>query len=212
MKTIVSLLICTCFFFSCNEKKSANETERSGSVDQTTTNETKDSKRSILWEVKTATDKFLRVEENKQSASLSHLKIITEGYANTKDVFEIREADPLSRIFALDLNKDGFDEFYLITRAAGSGGYERIIGFASNNDLSITPVYVPKMTEKDLSAKGDYYGYMGHDSIYVEKEQLYRKFPVYLEGDANCCPTGGNTTVSYQLKPGEAGWILTVNK
>lgn len=212
MKTCMYLLCSICLFLSCDEKKSGSETERTGSVDQTTTKQTKDPKQLLLWEVKTSTDKFLKVEENKQSASLSHLKMIFEGYANTKDIFEIRDADPLSRIFALDLNKDGFDEFYLITRAVGSGSYERIIGFASNNDLSITPVYVPKMTEKDLSTNGDYSGYMGHDSIYVDKEQLYRKFPVYLEGDANCCPTGGNTIVSYQLKPGEASWLLSVRK
>lgn len=207
MKKFVFIIVCVYFFFSCNEKKSSKEIDTTKSIEQ---HVNKDSKESILWEVKSSTDKLLKVEESKQSASLSNLRIITEGYENTKDAFEIKETDPLSKIFALDLNKDGFDEFYLITTSTGSGSYASIIGFASNNDLSLTPVYVPEKTEKDLASDGDYYGYMGHDSIFVANEQLYRKFPVYLEGDANCCPTGGSTTLSYQLKPGEAGWILRV--
>lgn len=209
MKKFVFLIGCVCFFFSCNEKKSSNEMDPTKSIEQQVNN---DSKESILWEVKSSTDKLLKVEESKQSASLSNLKIIAEGYANTKDVFEIKETDPLSQVFALDLNKDGFDEFYLITRSSGSGSYESIMGFASNNDLSLTPVYVPEMTEKDFASDGDYSGYMGHDSIFVANKQLFRKFPVYLEGDENCCPTGGSTTLSYQLKPGEAGWILKAVK
>lgn len=213
MKIIYTYLLCSiCLILSCEEKKSSNDSDPMEPIQQSNLEEKRESKKLILWEVKSSTDKLLKVEETKLSASLSDLNIITEGYANTKDVFQIKETDPLSRIFALDLNNDGFDEFYLITKAAGSGGYERIIGFASNNDLSITPVYVPKMTDHDLSTEGDYAGYMGHDSIYVDDKQLFRKFPVYLEGDANCCPTGGNATVGYQLKPGEAGWILRVKK
>jgi hypothetical protein len=212
MKKFAFLIGCVCFFFSCNEKKSSNEIDSTKSIEQQVNKDSNDSKESILWEVKSSTDKLLKVEESKQSASLSNLKIIAEGYANTKDVFEIKETDPLSQVFALDLNKDGFDEFYLITRSSGSGSYESVIGFASNNDLSLTPVYVPEMTEKDFAPDGDYHGYMGHDSIFVANKQLYRKFPVYLEGDPNCCPTGGNTTLSYQLMAGEASWILKTVK
>jgi hypothetical protein len=51
---------------------------------------------------------------------------------------------------------------------------------------------------------------MGHDSIYFSNNRMYRKFPVYKEGDANCCPTGGDKTLSYQLKAGEATWKLEI--
>ncbi len=207
MKIFISLFFCISLFFSCNQKKSPKE-----SVQQQATEEINESKNPILWEIRTSSDKLIKVEETKQSASLSNLIIIPEGYPNTINGFEIKDTDPVSRIFTLDLNQDGYEEFYIITKATGSGSYERIIGFASNNDLSITPVYVPKMTGKDLAVNGDYSGYMGHDSIYVAKEALYRKFPVYLEGDPNCCPTGGSTSLSYDLKAGEAGWILTVKK
>lgn len=171
-----------------------------------------ESKNPSIKEIKTSTDKTFRVTEDKTSASLSNLTIEPIGFPNTQEVFEIKDSDPLSGMFALDLNKDGFDELYLITTAAGSGGYSGIIGYASNSDQSVTPVYVPEMTENDLAPNGDYYGYMGHDSIYVANDQLYRKFPIYKEGDANCCPTGGDKTLGYSLKAGEASWILETTK
>jgi len=53
---------------------------------------------------------------------------------------------------------------------------------------------------------------MGHDSVYIEGSRLYRKFPVYKEGDANCCPSGGTKTIKYTLKKGEASWQLVIDK
>jgi hypothetical protein len=170
------------------------------------------SKNTSIKEIKTSTDKTFRVAEDKTSGSLSNLTVEAMGFPNTQEVFEIKDSDPLSGMFVLDLNKDGFDELYLITTAAGSGGYSGIIGYASNSDQSVTPIYVPEMTENDLAANGDYYGYMGHDSIYVANDELYRKFPIYKEGDANCCPTGGDRTLRYSLKAGEASWILETTK
>ena len=212
MKTIVSLLVYISLFCSCQEKKTSNEIIPAENINQPFINKESDESKSIVKEILTATGKSFKVEQWKHSASLSRLTITTKGFTNTQEVFEIKDTDPLSRIFTLDLDKNGFEELYIITKSTGSGSYERIMGFASNNDRSVTPVYVPKMTEKDLESEGDFTGYMGHDSIYVANKQLYRKFPVYLEGDANCCPTGGNTTLTYHLRAGETGWVLEIMK
>ena len=212
MKTIVSLIICISICCSCQDKKTPRENNPAEHTNQPSVDKNIEVSNSNAEEILTSTGKSFIVEERKQSASLSNLIITTKGFANTQEVFEIKDTDPLSQFFTLDLNKDGFEELYLVTKATGSGSYERIIGLASNNDLSVTPIYVPKMTEKDLESEGNFKGYMGHDSIYADNKQLFRKFPVYLEGDANCCPTGGSTTLTYQLKAGEAGWILVIMK
>jgi hypothetical protein len=36
--------------------------------------------------------------------------------------------------------------------------------------------------------------FMYHDN------KLYREFPVYKKGDANCCPSGGRAKVTYTIK------------
>ena len=79
-----------------------------------------------------------------------------------------------------------------------------------NRDLSLTPIYIPEISENDLLPDGAFYGYMGHDSIYVSHNKIYRKYPIYKDGDANCCPSGGNKTLGYVLQQGEASWILNI--
>jgi len=151
--------------------------------------------------LKTSTGKSFWVVERKKTAGLSDLLIVPKGFEHTRDTFKLKETDPLKNTFVADLNHDGFDEVYLVTISAGSGSYSSIYGFASNRDKSVTPVYVQEMGALGI-------GYQGHDSIYVTGQMLARSFPVYLQDDPNCCPSGGRKTVFYTLKAGEAGWIL----
>ena len=53
---------------------------------------------------------------------------------------------------------------------------------------------------------------MGHDEFRVVESSLVRRFPVYREGDTNAKPTGGTRQISYELKAGEAGWVLRPGK
>jgi hypothetical protein len=55
-------------------------------------------------------------------------------------------------------------------------------------------------------------GYMGHDQFAVVESTLMRRFPVYRQADTNANPTGGMRQLQYKLIPGEAGWILKVDK
>ena len=55
-------------------------------------------------------------------------------------------------------------------------------------------------------------GYMGHDQFAVVENVLVQRFPIYREGDVNAKPTGGTRQIQYRLVPGEAGWILRVDR
>ncbi len=48
-------------------------------------------------------------------------------------------------------------------------------------------------------------------SLYTQPS-FVRRFPVYKEGDANCCPEGGIRQLQYKLVPGEATWQLKLVK
>ena len=172
--------------------------------------ETEDSKESTIF--KTSTGKSISIIKDRISSSLNDLNIVAHDFENTKDTFKIKDCDPFKQAWIEDLDQNGFDELYLITVSAGSGSYATIYGYASNQDLSLTPIYIPEISEKDLLPNGDYYGYMGHDSIYIANKKIYRKYPVYKDGDANCCPSGGNKTLGYELKQGEASWVLKIKK
>lgn len=208
-KKYLALLV---FFliFSCQEKKSNKDNgieqiEPSPDLEEAV----KQPESELL---KTSTGKSILVITDKKNSSLNDITIIPLDFPNYQDSLSIQNTDPLHQNVLSDLDGNGYDELYLITQATGSGSYGSIFGFASNSDLSLSPIYIPEITEDDVQVDGNFYGYMGHDSIYFENKKLYRKYPVYKEGDANCCPSGGYNTLHYTLRAGEASWILEIEK
>jgi hypothetical protein len=103
-----------------------------------------------------------------------------------------------------DLNADGYPEIYVYVTSAGSGSYGSLLAYASNRNLSLTPIYLPPVTDDEEAATG----YMGHDEFAVGEGALLRRFPIYREGDVNAKPTGGMRQIQYRLEAGEAGWVL----
>ena len=122
--------------------------------------------------------------------------------------FILKDVDPISKITLGDLDNNGFDELYIFTKSVGSGTYGNVIGYGSNRDKSMSPIYFPEINEKELSTDGLFRGYMGHDVFTLQKDRLVRKFPIYKEGDSNSKPTRGTKTISYIFKKGEASWQL----
>ena len=161
-------------------------------------------------EFKTATGKTIIVNEKHQHReSLTSITIETNGFEND-DTIDFVDIDPVSFIQLADLDQNGFDELYIITQAAGSGSYLNMIGYASNNDMSFTPIYFPELNNADFEKGGLFEGYMGHDSFFFQEDKLVRKFPIYLENDTNNNPTGGEKEISYLLIQSEATWQLKV--
>jgi len=139
--------------------------------------------------------------------SLATIEVRTEGFEhNFREVFEDR--NPISEVLAADLDDNGFDEIYIATTAAGSGGYGTILGFASNRDKSLSMVHFPERQE----GEAHFAGYMGHDSFTIEDRKLVRMFPIYNKGDTNEKPTGGWRKLTYVLVKGEAMWQLRVEQ
>ena len=139
--------------------------------------------------------------------SLSTIRINTRDLKyNYSETFTDR--DPVSDVFIADLDNNGFDEIYIITTSAGSGSYGTVLGFASNNDKSLSMINFPDVD----STNKVFEGYMGHDSFFIENDKLVRTFPVYNKEDTNQNPTGGKRKLIYGLYPGEAMWQLQIEK
>ena len=210
MKKIILSIIVLIFICSCEQKKS----EKTPNTDQQKT-EVKTIEETLISDdnskvFKTKTGKTFIVNEEKSSASLSKISITPKGFENSKDIIQIEESDPFDYALVADIDGNGFDELYIITQGAGSGSYANIYGFSSNNDKSVTPIYVPELSDDDFAAL--FKGYMGHDKFYVEGKKLLRKYPVYKKEDTNANPTGGETILEYKLKMGENSWILELKK
>ena len=208
---LIALLITS--VMSCGESAKKETDQESPALEKTIedspepqSEKEKTSKTSLT----TKTGRIFEIETQNEGASVMNITVSPKDFPNSTDSWKIEGADPLSESFTADLDENGFEELYLVTRSVGTGSYARIYGYASNRDLSATPIYVPEPSESDMAQGGAFFGYMGHDSIFMDEGRLYRKFPVYREGDENCCPTGGDRRLEYELIPGEASWILRI--
>ena len=202
--------------FSCKQEEKKNSETNEANVPEAVASEADVPVESISSKetqvFTTESGKIFELTGHSNSDGMHDYHIVPQGFEFTKDTFIVSEADPLSKAFLEDLDANGFEEIYLITTSVGSGSYSNIYGYSSNSDKSVSPIYIPPIHENDLAPGALYEGYMGHDSIYLDKGKLMRQFPIYLEGDPNCCPTGGKATIAYDLVPGEATWQLRASK
>ena len=159
-------------------------------------------------------DKVLKLQglsfhvEATNEGSLNQLTITSTGLSGNNPVIKQEIDGSVTGVEVADLDANGFPEIYVYVNSAGSGGYGSVVAYASNKNKSLTPIYMPELSDdKKLSE-----GYMGHDEFTVIESSLGRRFPVYKKDDSNAKPTGGMRQLTYKLVAGEAGWILKVKK
>ena len=210
MKKIVLSMAIIAALSSCEEKKTTETKEAPKPKTELKKVEETPQATIATKEFKTKTGKVFIIKEEKPSASISNITVTPKGFSEVNNPLKMEESDPFDYALVADVNSDGFDELYIITRGAGSGSYAKVYGFSSNKDKSVTPIYVPELSDKDFVHF--FPNYMGHDTFYIEENKLMRKYKQYKKEDEQCCPTGEMKFLEYQLKPGEASWILELEK
>jgi hypothetical protein len=107
-----------------------------------------------------------------------------------------------------DLNVDRSPEIYIYAASTGSERFGQLIALSSNKKKSLSDIYLPEIAPGSKESVG----YSGHDDFAVVENTFVRRFPIYSSSDSNAKPTGKMRQFQYKLKPGEAGWILAVDK
>ena len=107
-----------------------------------------------------------------------------------------------------DLNADGSPEIYVYVNSAGSGSYGSLVAYAADRRKSLSQIYLPPVTDNKPVARG----YMGHDEFAVVENTFVQRFPIYGDGDVNARPSGRTRQLQYKLRPGEAGWVLKLDR
>jgi len=145
---------------------------------------------------------------SKNDSSLSKVTITPKGLKGRNKTITVKADGTVSSAEIGDLNHDGAPEIYIYTTSSGSGSYGGLIAYSSNHNLSLSPIYLPPLDKDKVNGVG----YMGHDSFKLEKDLLLRSFPLYKKEDSNAAPQGGSKVLKYTLIPGEASWILKIEK
>lgn len=115
--------------------------------------------------------------------------------------FRVRVEGTVTGAEVADLDNNRFPELYVYSTTNGSGSFGRVYGwqFLPERKADITLINWRNRLPD---------GYMGHDSVWVERDILCRKFPVYQPGDANAEPSGGYQMMRYKLRPAGTGFSL----
>lgn len=142
--------------------------------------------------------------EATNAGSINRLTITPKGLKKQKGAVTSEIEGTVSGAEIADLDANGFPEIYIYVTSAGSGSYGSLVAYAVNKGKSMTPIYLPPITDDPKASKG----YMGHDEFAVVESSLARRFPVYGEGDSNASPSGKVRQLQYKLSAGEAGWVL----
>lgn len=115
--------------------------------------------------------------------------------------FRIRVDGAIAGAEVADLDNNRFPELYIYSTTNGSGSFGRVYAWQflpeRKADISL-PNW--RLSSAD--------GYMGHDSMWVDRAVFCRKYPLYRPGDANAEPSGGNKIIQYKLKPAGTGFAL----
>ena len=148
------------------------------------------------------------VVEATNEGSMNNLTITPSGLSEVNDVIS-REIDgSVTNAEIGDINADGSPEIYVWVNSAGSGSYATPIGYSANNKKSMSEIYFPPISDDAVNSKG----YMGHDEFAVVEGVVAQRFPIYKDGDTNAQPSGKMRQLQYKLTPGEAGWVMKVDR
>jgi hypothetical protein len=107
-----------------------------------------------------------------------------------------------------DLDANGSPEIYVYVSSADDHAYGSVVGYAANKRKSLSEIYLPPIEPGSDSLKG----YRGHDEFTVVESSLVRRFPLYRDGAAGPERTGGVRQFQYKLTPGEANWLLRLDR
>ena len=141
-------------------------------------------------------------------SSLNKLRIRPAGLAGDNSDLKAELDGTAYRAEVADLDGNGWPEVYVYVSSAGSGSYGSLVAYAVNNGQSASQIYLPPLDQSPEALEG----YMGHDEFAVVENRLVRRFPLYKKSDTNAAASDGTRQLQYRLEPGEAGWILVVDR
>lgn len=101
-----------------------------------------------------------------------------------------------------DIDTDGSPEIYVYVRARKDGAPGSLVAFSTSKKKSMSQITVPQLTPKQAK------GYRGGDEFALVENAIARRFPIHNDDK----PTAKMRQLQYKLRPGEASWVLKVDR
>lgn len=148
-------------------------------------------------ELRTATGKTWRVHQVPMlDSSLVSVVVDAVGFSNDSISIDFGEIDPVVGITTEDLDKDGYQELYIVTQSTGPEAYGTLYGVYSEMDTSVT-VITYEGPNPYLSKEGEpFAGYQGQDQFVFDKGKLTNTFMALKAGSDS---ESASRTIAYGL-------------
>ena len=145
--------------------------------------------------------------DTKGEGSLQDLKMEIIGLNQPTTISQSIEGSITDAVM-MDMDGDQLPEILLFQQSPGSGSYGTIMAYTITKQNKLEKVMVPGIEQDAVLGKN----YMGHDRYETAKDRyLIHYFPMYRNGDANCCPTGGTKMIQYSLEQARAAKRLHID-
>lgn len=138
----------------------------------------------------------------------THLSIRPEGLKVDNKAIERSIDGEIIDAEVADLNADGSPEIYIYTRSLDSKSTGGLVAYSANNLKSLSEIHLPSLTDNKKISQG----YKGRDEFTVVENVLARRFPLAAPSEKSNTSTKKLRQIQYKLAPGEAGWVLKVDK
>ena len=148
-------------------------------------------------------DMQLRVISDCSEGLCTPKHFIAWGNGETLELTPEQLSEPIERVSICDLDRDGDLELALTTTSCGSGRWGDFL-LLEWSDGAWAPHRISEAPESVYS------GCWGHQRITVWEDHVEVSFPVYMDDDANCCPSGGTRSLNYAFE--ENSFKLTGHK
>lgn len=180
-------------------------------------NKTSDyNKQESYQEIKKSRIKFnfnqsFEIKEIKKGTSFSDIHVTGVGFQNSSATIKFEGQNPIEGYLIADIDFNGFEELYILTRSTGSGLHGKLLGITSYKGKNYKVIYIPEFDEK-LKLNFEYLiGYKGNDEFFVKDMKLFRKFPIYNKTDLQGMPNGGYRVLEYKLIEFDGAFTLQVD-
>jgi hypothetical protein len=112
------------------------------------------------------------------------VSVQSSGFSHDQAPVDLGEIDPVVQVRLADLDKDGFEELYLVTQATGKEAYGTVYGFYSDSDKDVLLISYEGASPYTMKEGGPFEGYQGADNFLFNENSLVNSFPVALSESA----------------------------
>jgi hypothetical protein len=165
-----------------------------------------------LIKIKFNFNQSFEIREVKRSRSVAQIHVQGIGFQQTNQTLCFNNVAPFESALVADIDNNGFEELYVITRSTGENKQARIYGISSVGGVKYKTIYIPDFDAANSATLVHLEGYKGNDSIFIKDKTLKRIFPVTFFDSVENCDRKVFREISYKLVEYDNSYSLQVAK